>query len=144
MIKPAIKKSLVFVEITPSWVCWVLGVVSFYKTSISLDEHLSQSFLFVLWEIYKEKNWKLRNKIQLIFEIFHARFLHNTFHLHISIQQSSTHELIHSTSQYPATCFHNEISACCQLMFVWHAAATSTIHCVNVSEMENEPTVKVG
>ena len=40
-----------------------------------------------------------------------------TFKFHIHIQQPSTNELINSTSQCPATCFNNEISTCCMLMF---------------------------
>ena len=45
--------------------------------------------------------------------------INKTFDLHIKIQHPSTNELMHSTSQCLATCFNNEISACCLLMFAW-------------------------
>ena len=45
--------------------------------------------------------------------------INKTFEFHIHIQQPSTNELINSTSQCPATCFNNEISTCCMLMFAW-------------------------
>ena len=45
--------------------------------------------------------------------------INKSFNLRIRIQLPSTNELMHSTSQCLATCFNNEISACCLLMFAW-------------------------
>ena len=44
------------------------------------------------------------------------------------MQQSSTNELIHFTSQCPATCFNNEILACCLLMFAWSRRSDKSIN----------------
>ena len=56
---------------------------------------------------------------------FHT--INKTFELHIQFQHPSTTELIKSTSQCPATCFNNEISACCMLIFAWSRRCDKSI-----------------
>ena len=54
--------------------------------------------------------------------------INKTLEFHIKIQHQSTNELIYSTSQCHPTCFNNEISTCCLVMFVWSRRCYKSIN----------------